>query len=92
MISCPGAWKNFDDIEENLTVEELRQILDSFRELERNRLKAAAALKGIDLDKNESAESAFDRIKMRAEARARGVSEEEYELSMIGIGVEEFDE
>lgn len=72
-------FKNFDDLEEHLTREELGVMLEKAREKKHEDRKFAAALKGIDLDEGE--ESEVDKIKLRAEAKAHGVSEEEYELT-----------
>ncbi|UUG69565.1 tail assembly chaperone [Streptomyces phage Sham] len=84
-----GHWKNFEEIEENLTLDELQAILEASRDQEYRRQKFAAALKGIDLDaqKKDSGDSSFEEVKRRAEAKLRGVSEEEVELADIGIGV-----
>jgi len=47
-----------------------------------------AALKGIDLDKGKPTE--FDEIKRRAEAKAAGMDEEEFELAgMINMEIDE---
>lgn len=50
--------------------------------------KFAAALKGIDLDKDTKKNDAFEEVKRRAEAKLAGVSEEELEFSDIGISIE----
>lgn len=93
MVLCPGAWKNFEELEDNLTLAELDQILSSARQVQREQNKFIAALKGIDLDKNEGTqEDAFLKVKMRAEAKARGIDEETYELGMVGIEVQEWGE
>jgi len=46
-------------------------------------------LKGVDLDaqRKDSNDSSFEEIKRRAEAKLRGVSEEEIEFNDIGIAV-----
>ena len=84
-------WKNFDELEENITVEELNHILEAAREQEYERKKFAAALKGIDLDEKNNRGNAdtptFEDIKRRAEAKARGMTEEQIELADIGIAV-----
>ena len=74
-----GIWRNVADLEESLSLPELQAILEAAREKEHREHKFLAALKGIDLDegKKEETQDAFDRIKQRAEARLRGVSEEE---------------
>lgn len=84
-----GHWKNFEEIEDNLTLDELQAILEASREQEYRRQKFAAALKGVDLDaqKGGSGDASFEEVKRRAEAKLRGVSEEEIEFSEIGIGI-----
>lgn len=72
-------FKNFDDLEANLTMQEVSKMLEKAREMKYNDQRFAASLKGIDLDEGKSTE--FDDIKRRAEAKARGISEEQYELS-----------
>lgn len=72
-------YKNFDDLESNLTRQELGIMIEKAREKKYDEQKFLAALKGIDLD--EGQESEFDKIKARAEAKALGVSEEQYELA-----------
>lgn len=72
-------FKSFDDLEANLTMQEVSKMLEKAREMKYNDQRFAASLKGIDLDEGKSTE--FDDIKRRAEAKARGISEEQYELS-----------
>jgi len=45
-------WKNYDDLEENLCVEELIAILNALREREKRERVFLAAIQGIDLDDN----------------------------------------
>lgn len=45
-----GIWKNFDELESSLCIEELMQILSTTRELSYEEKKFAAALQGVDLD------------------------------------------
>lgn len=72
-------FKNFDDLEEHLTRQELVVMLEKARDKKYDEQKFLAALKGIDLDEGKATE--FDEIKRRAEAKARGLSEEEFELA-----------
>ncbi|QMP84190.1 tail assembly chaperone [Streptomyces phage Coruscant] len=84
-----GIWKNFDEMETNLTLAELESLLEAKREREYDEKKFMAALKGVDLEspKDESAPS-FEDIKNRAAAKNRGVSQEALEFSQIGIAFE----
>lgn len=51
-----GHWKNFDELESSLSVEELSAILDASREKEKRGNKFLAAINGVELDEEESAE------------------------------------
>ena len=86
-----GHWKNFEEMEINLSLPELNAILNAAREQEHARRKFTAALKGVDLDENSSGESPeerFERVKRQAEALASGKSETEVEFHDLGFGVE----
>lgn len=82
----PGSWKNFDDLEEHLTREELVALLEKGREMRYDQMRFTAALKGIDLDKN-SGKSSFEEVRKRAMAKVHGMNEEEFELGEMGINV-----
>jgi hypothetical protein len=45
-----GIWKNFDELESSISIEELMQILSITRDLDYQEKKFSAALQGIDLD------------------------------------------
>ena len=45
-----GHWKNYDELESSLTVEELQATLESMRQRENRQHRFHAALQGIDLD------------------------------------------
>ena len=47
-----GIWKNFDELELSISIEELMQILSITRDLDYEEKKFSAALQGIDLDAN----------------------------------------
>lgn len=51
-----GHWKNFDELESSLSVEELSAILDASREKEKRGNKFLAAINGVDLEEEESKE------------------------------------
>lgn len=72
-------FKNYDDLEDHLTRQEIVKMLEKAREKKYDDQRFAASLKGIDLDEGRSTE--FDEIKRRAEAKAQGISEEQYELA-----------
>ena len=45
-----GHWKNFDELESNLSLEELTALLDASRKKDYEDKKFLAAVNGIDLD------------------------------------------
>lgn len=80
-----GIWKSVEELEENITLEELEKILDASREKQHQANKFAAALKGINLDEDNNAKDRFDEVSRRAEARLSGKSTEELEFASFGI-------
>lgn len=74
-----GTWKNIEDLEDHLTLEELELIVKSSREKEHRMMKFYAAFKGVDLDEGSKEEAAevFARAQRRAEARLQGKTDEE---------------
>jgi len=81
-----GIWKNFEDLEDNLSLPELEAILDAHRKEREIDHKFMAALQGVDMDENEN-DDAFEQVRRRAEARITGKTEEQVALEEIGIGV-----
>ena len=83
-----GQWKNFEHLEEALSMGELIAILDAAREQEQRHNQFAAALKGVKLDAG-STEDRFQQIALRAEAARRNTSEDKVAFEKIGIKLEE---
>ena len=83
-------------MEENLTLQELEQILESQRKVTEAQHRFMAAIQGIDLDKNKKKSSDenpdFEAIKRRAQAKLAGMTEEQVELADIGVIVIDEDE
>lgn len=76
-----GHWKNFQEMEENLTLDELYLLLEVNNEGEYNRRKFAAALQNIDLeegDKDEDNLTPFERVQQQANEML-GKKTEEFE-------------
>ena len=83
-----GIYKSFEELEENLTIEEMNLILKADAKKEERNHRILAAVNGINWDESsetESGEDAMERIKRKAAARAAGKSEEEIELEALGI-------
>ena len=76
-----GRWKNIEELEESLTLEELELIVKSSREKEHRLMKFYAAFKGVNIDEEEKedVQDRFERAQRRAEARLAGLTEEEIE-------------
>jgi hypothetical protein len=55
-----GKWLNYDELESNLSVEELIVTVNAIREKESRDRKFAAAIQGIDLDAEEVVEDITD--------------------------------
>ena len=45
-----GHWKNFDELESNLSIEELNAVVDAIRKKDYEDKKFLAALQGVDLE------------------------------------------
>jgi len=52
-----GNWKDFAELEEALSMPELSAVITSLRETKHSNRKFFAALKGVDLDKEQNASS-----------------------------------
>ena len=48
-----GNWKSYDELEEQLSIDELLATLDAFRKQKREEQKFLAALQGVDLSESE---------------------------------------
>lgn len=84
-----GIWENFDDMETKLTLAEFEALLESKRERDHQERKFLAALKGIEMDDPKADdEPTFEEVQQRAQAKIRGVSEEELAFAVIGIAIE----
>lgn len=73
-----GQWKNFEELESNLTIEELLKILDAARNKDLQDKKFMAQIQGIDLDKDESTEDLADLKGIHASQAGFGIG--------LGIG------
>lgn len=89
-----GIWKNVEDLEENISIDELNAILIASHEQRKNHERFAAALKGIDIDKDDN-EDRMEKAKRRAAAKLAGESDEQIarteenrELEDLGLEVE----
>lgn len=80
-----GIWKNIEELEQNVTLEELNAIVNKSREIKHQQNKFLAAMKGIDLDQSTDQEERFNEVQRRVEAKLSGKSKDEIEFQDFGI-------
>jgi hypothetical protein len=76
-----GIWKNFDELESSISIEELMQILSITRDLDYEEKKFSAALQGVDLDSqtgksNGEVKGQQEWENMKARVFSRGATED----------------
>lgn len=76
-----GIWKNIEDLENTINLEELNALIKAGRDRDMRHWKFQASLKGIDLDdgndeEQETGQQILDRAKRRAALKAAGITEE----------------
>lgn len=86
-VFLQGHWKNVEQMEENLCLEELEAFLKAGRDREHRLMKFYAAFKGVDLDSSQDNKERFDAVQRRVEAKLTGKSEEELEFAELGIDI-----
>jgi hypothetical protein len=74
-------------MEIKLTLDELRAIIDASREKEQRQQRFAAAIQGIDIDKDKD-DSAVDRVKQRVAAKLQKKSQEQVRMESVGLDYE----
>lgn len=85
-----GIWKNIEDLESKINIDELQAILEAAHKREERNQRFMAAIQGIDIDKGakEDAEERFNAVQMRVQARLQGMSVEQLEYDELGLDVE----
>jgi hypothetical protein len=70
-----GIWKNYDELESNISMPEMMAILESRRELDYNEKKFLAAMQGVDLDEASGTkeEDPWEAMKARVAAKTSGI-------------------
>ena len=67
-----GIWKNYEELEENISLPELSKLLESKRELDFNDKKFFASIQGVDLEGGaKEEEDAWERLKARVASRGQ---------------------
>lgn len=88
-----GTWKNFEDLEESLTLEELDELLKAIYNKENRGNQFVAAVNGIEM-KSEAVDN-FEVVKERAHRRLmeeaaekEGIDADLFTLKALGFGVD----
>jgi hypothetical protein len=82
-----GAWKNFDELENSITMPELIAILEKTRELDYNEKKFLAAMQGVDLDKHSGKQDAWEKMKAKVFSGG-GTSDPSDILALQGVNAQ----
>lgn len=61
-----GHWKNYEDLEDSLSMPELINTLKSMQKKEYENRKFSASLKGIDLEEEKKEGSTFEDVRRRS--------------------------
>lgn len=85
-----GIWKNVEELEEFLTLDELDVIVRAAHDKEHRHNRFMAAIKGINIDESgqEDAKEKFERANRNAQARLSGKTAEEIEFADFGLDIE----
>ena len=87
-MAMPGAYKNFDDLEESLSLPELEIILKATRGRRHEEQRFQASLVGIEIEEGASDENGYAEIERRAQERIAaesGIDLESVEWGEMGI-------
>jgi len=69
-----GAWKNYEELERSISMPELISILEVKRELDYGDKKFAAAMQGVDIDKDKN-DNAWEEMKKRVLYKGKDASD-----------------
>ena len=85
-----GKWRNFEELENDLTMPELTELLSAKIDYDDNQRKFLAALQGVDLNQEEKKSSApsFDDIKARVFSRGQAQDASDI-ISLQGINAQQ---
>jgi len=79
-----GIWKDYEELEESLSMSELTATLSSKRELEYLDKKFQASIQGIDLDKNVGKKDAWEEMKARVFSKGQAADPNDV-LALQGV-------
>ena len=66
-----GIWKDYQELEESISMPELMATLSSNRDLDYQEKKFLAAIQGVDLDKNSNRQNEWENLKARVFSKGK---------------------
>jgi hypothetical protein len=82
-----GTWRNFDDLEECLILDELLLLTEALNQKEKNTLKMHASLQGVDIGGDEGSDDLPEEI-LEMERAHKKKMEEQGNSGIPGVGFE----
>ena len=82
-----GIWKDYEELETSLSMQELTAILNIKREEDYSHKKFLAAMQGVDLDKNTSKSNAWEDMKARVFSKGQATDANDI-VSLQGVNAQ----
>ena len=82
-----GIWKDYDELESSLSMQELTATLQIKRELDYNDKKFSAAMQGVDLDKNSNTGNEWENLKAKVFSKGTATNGNDI-LALQGMNAE----
>lgn len=82
-----GIWKDYNELESSLSMQELTATLQIKRELDYSDKKFSAAMQGVDLDKNSGSGNEWEEMKARVFSKGKATSGNDI-LALQGLNAE----
>lgn len=82
-----GIWKDYDELESSLSMQELTATLNIKRDEDYSHKKFLAAMQGVDLDKNTSKSNAWEEMKARVFSKGQAADANDI-VSLQGINAQ----
>lgn len=83
-----GIWKNYDELEQNVSLPELMALLTQKRESDYESKKFFAAIQGIDLDKNVNKNNEWEDLKARVFSKGKAKDSNDI-LALQGVNAQQ---
>ena len=84
-----GTWKNYEELEESLSLSEIMAIISSKRELDYEEKKFLAAIQGVDLDSQAEGKGQKEWEDMKARVFSRGATSDSNDvLALQGVNAQ----